>query len=79
MKEIVKQGAVLKEEVPEVAINDENTVPVDAMSLKDIEVVRRTMNFLLTFFRLCDTIIREKYNERRFYGQIQYFGAFWAF
>lgn len=30
MKETVKQRAVLKEEVPELAVNGENTVPVDA-------------------------------------------------
>lgn len=30
MKETVKQGAVLKEEAPEVAVNGEDTVPVDA-------------------------------------------------
>ena len=30
MKETVKQGAALKEEVPEAAVNGENTVEVDA-------------------------------------------------
>lgn len=31
MKETVKQGEVHKEEVPELAVNGENTVPVDAV------------------------------------------------
>lgn len=31
MKETVKQGAVLKEEVTELAVNGKNTVPVDAV------------------------------------------------
>ena len=30
MEETVKQGAVLKEEVPELAVDGEDTVPVDA-------------------------------------------------
>ncbi len=30
MKETVKQGAALKEEVPEAAVNGENTVEVEA-------------------------------------------------
>lgn len=29
MKETVKEGAVFKEEVPELAVNGENTVPVN--------------------------------------------------
>ena len=31
MEETVKQGAVLKEEVPELAVDGEDTVPVDAV------------------------------------------------
>ncbi len=31
MEETVKQGAVLKEEVPELAVDGEDTVPVDGI------------------------------------------------